>query len=208
LRSVPFSDSELNLATFITTEKLFTELTGASRYQAIDIQLNRGNQEKTVKDIRNLLAKNVIFLDQRQNNAEINQTFFTMAVFVYGFVAVIALISILNIINTMNTSVAAKTRYLGVMRAIGMSGDQMNKMLMAEAATYSLIGCLTGCTLGVILQRFMIKNLLTSFHMNWHIPLIQIIFIVIITLFVTVLSIISPLKRIKAGSISEVIGSL
>jgi putative ABC transport system permease protein len=49
----------------------------------------------------------------------------TAVLFIYGFVGVIALISILNIINTMNTSIAAKTRYLGLMRAIGMSGPQL-----------------------------------------------------------------------------------
>ncbi|MCR4431841.1 MAG: ABC transporter permease [Tepidanaerobacteraceae bacterium] len=146
--------------------------------------------------------------DARQKNAELDQAFLTMAVFVYGFVAVIALISILNIINTTNTSVASKTRYLGVMRAVGMSGGQMDKMVLAEAATYSLTGCLAGCVLGVMLQRALIADLLSSFRIVWRFPLAQIILIWILTLLVTALSVISPLKRIKARGISEVIGSL
>lgn len=208
LRSVPFNDSKLNLATFIATEKLFTELAGESPYQIIDIQLKKRNQEQTVKEIKGMLDSSITLHDARQKNAELDQAFLTMAVFVYGFVAVIALISILNIINTMNTSVASKTRYLGVMRAVGMSGAQMDKMVLAEAATYSLTGCLAGCVLGVMLQRALIADLLSSFRIVWRFPLAQIILIWILTLLVTALSVISPLKRIKARGISEVIGSL
>ncbi len=155
----------MNLATFITTEKIFTELTGVSSYEVIDIQLDSRNQEQTISEIKAIAGGAIAFLDARQKNAEIDQTFFTMAVFVYGFVAVIAFISILNIINTMNTSVAAKTRYLGVMRAVGMSGAQMDKMVLVEAATYSLTGCISGCILGIALQKMLIENWLTRFQM-------------------------------------------
>jgi len=208
LRTVPFNDSKPSVTTFITTEKLFTELTGKSAFKIIDLQLNKTGQEQTVSEIRSTLDSSVSFNDQRQKNAEITQAFVTMAVFIYGFVAVIALISILNIINTMNTSVASKTRYLGVMRAVGMSGAQMDKMVLTEAATYSLTGCFAGCILGMMLQRMLIANWLSSFHIVWRFPLTQIVLIWIITLLVTSVSVISPLKRIKAKGISEVIGSL
>ncbi|MBU7006042.1 ABC transporter permease [Phosphitispora fastidiosa] len=208
LRSVPFSDAELNLATFITTEKLFKELTGESSYEVIDIQLNERGQEQTISEIKGIAGSAAAFLDARQKNAEMDQTFFTMAVFVYGFVAVIGFISVLNIVNTMNTSVAAKTRYLGVMRAVGMSGAQLDKMVLTEAVTYSLTGCIAGCILGVILQKVLIENWLTRFQVTWEFPLVQIILILIITFVVTAFSVIGPLKRIKARGIAEVVNSL
>jgi len=131
-----------------------------------------------------------------------------MAVFIYGFVAIIALISVLNIVNTMNTSVAAKTRYLGIMRAVGMPGDQLDKMVLAEAATYSLTGCLAGCILGIVLQKALIESGLSHFHIIRKFPLVQVIIILILVLLITVFSVTSPLKRIKAKHISEVVHSL
>ncbi|NPV43386.1 MAG: ABC transporter permease [Firmicutes bacterium] len=208
LRTVPFSSRELALTTFITTEKLFTELTGQSTFKAINIQLNRKDQEQTVQAIKKVAGERITFHDERQMHKEIDQAFFTIAVFVYGFVAVIALISILNIINTMNTSVALKTRYFGIMRAIGMTGDQLDKMVLAEAAAYTLTGCITGCILGISLQRVLITYRLSSFHIVWKLPFVQIILVLIITVLIAVLSVISPLKRIKAVGISEVINSL
>ena len=149
-----------------------------------------------------------MFHDYRQKNAEVDQTFLTMAVFIYGFVAVIALIGALNLINTMYTSVVAKTRNLGIMRAIGLSGDQLNKMVLVEALTYCIIGYIAGCILGIALQKALIYNSLPRLTATWTFPLIQILVILIVILIMTIISIINPLKRIKAKRISEVIGSL
>ena len=208
LRNVPFNDSKPSVTTFITTEKVFTDLTGESTFKIIDLQLDKSGQEQTVSEIRSMLDSSVALNDQRQKNDEATQAFMTMAVFIYGFVAVIALISILNIINTMNTSVASKTQYLGVMRAIGMSGAQLDKMVFVEAATYGLMGSIAGCILGIVLQKTLITILLSQYHITWEFPSIQIGFILITILLVTVVSIISPLKRIKEQEISKVIGSL
>ncbi|MCG9969893.1 ABC transporter permease [Pelotomaculum terephthalicicum JT] len=205
LRTVPFDSKELTLTTFITTEKLFTELTGGSAYKIIDIQLDRRNQEQAFQAIKSLAGNSITVLDARQKNAEIDQTFLTMAVFIYGFIAVIALISILNIINTMNTSVASKTRYLGVMRAVGMSNAQLSKMVLCEAATYSLTGCLAGCVLGIMLQKALVANWLSTFHIIWQFPIAEVVLIFILTMLITFFSIISPLRRIKAKSVSEVV---
>ncbi len=210
LSSVPFSDSQTSLTTFITTEKLFTELTGDSTFKIIDMQLDKLGQEQTISEIKNVIDPSITLSDQRQRIAENDQTFLTMAVFVYGFVIVIALISILNVINTMNTSVASRIRYLGVMRAVGMSGAQLDKMVLTEAVTYSLTGYIAGCVLGIVLQKALITTLssISAFHIPWEFPSLQIGLILIVILLITMISIIGPLKRIKAQGVSEVIGSL
>lgn len=208
LRSVPFSDDQLNQTIFITTEKLYTEITGDSTFDIVDIQLNHGNQEETVASIKNIIGGNVKFMDARQKNAEASQAFLTMALFIYGFVFVIALISILNIVNTMQTSVSAKTRYLGVMRAVGMSGKQLNRMIVSEATTYSFAGSLAGIILGTFLQYVLITKLLPNAHMTFSFPWFQLLLIVGVVLLVTLLSVVGPLKRIKAKGISETIGSI
>lgn len=208
LRTVPFNDPEPSVTTFITTEKTFTELTGESAFKIIDVQLDKSGQEHTVNEIRNMIDNSVSLSDQRQKNSEANQAFMTMAVFIYGFVIVIALISILNIINTMNTSVASKKQHLGVMRAVGMSGPQLDRMVFTEAATYSLLGSIAGCILGIALQKTLITNLLSAYHIIWRFPSVQIGLILVVILLVTAISVIGPLKRIKAQGVTEVIGSL
>lgn len=61
LRKVPFADSKANLATFITTEKLYTEITGDKTLDVIDVQLKKNNQEQTVSQIRNMAEPILLF---------------------------------------------------------------------------------------------------------------------------------------------------
>ncbi|MPL97783.1 hypothetical protein SDC9_43978 [bioreactor metagenome] len=131
-----------------------------------------------------------------------------MAVFVYGFVAVIAFISILNIINTMQTSVSSKTRYLGVMRAVGMSGRQLGRMIAAESAAYCVVGAASGCVLGMLLQKALIKYFLTSAKVVWHFPLTEVVLVFVVCILVAGISILRPLKKVRGMAISEAIGSL
>ncbi len=207
LRSVPFSDSSLNLTTFITTETLYTEMTGDSGFDVIDIQLKSQNQKETVNIIKEMAGTNITFSDLRQKNAEAAQAFLTMAVFIYGFVLVIALISILNIINTMQTSVSARISYIGVMRAIGMSGSQVYKMIISEAGAYGIAGCVAGEITGVLLQKFLIAGLLSGAHMTWKLPVAQMIIIFILILTVVLFSVTGPMKKIRTKGIPETISS-
>lgn len=204
LDSIPYSTDTLSMTTFITTEKLFKEVSTDTLYQSVDIQLNAKNQEQTVSQIQEMIDETITFHDKRQLNTEADNAFMTVAVFIYGFVGVIALISILNIINTMNTSIAAKTKYFGTMRAIGMSGKQLNKMVLSQAITYSLTGCIAGCILGIFAQ----KKLLDFLAVTWTFPLWQVLLIIVICILTATLSVISPLKRIKDKGISENITSL
>ena len=202
--SAPYSIDELTMTTFITTERLFKEVSNDTLYKTIDIQLDDKNQEQTVGKIQGIIDRSVTFHDKRQLNTEADNAFMTVAVFIYGFLGVIVLISVLNIINTMNTSIEAKVNYLGTMRAVGMSGKQLNKMVLAQAITYSLTGCITGCILGIFLQ----KKLLNILGTDWTFPIWQLILALLICIITAAISVIGPLKRIRSRSISESITSL
>lgn len=175
------------------------------KYSTIEMQLNSKNGDETIKNIQGMIDSSITFHDLRQFNSEAKNAFITIAVFIYGFVGVIVLISILNIINTMNTSIESKRRYLGVMRAIGMSGNQVSRMVLTEAFVYSLSGCIMGCGFGVLLQRVLISLLLIP---GWKIPLLQIILIFICYISISIFSVINPLKRINANAISEVVAAV
>ena len=72
--------------------------------------------------------------DKRITNSESQSSYYTGAVFIYGFLIIIALITVFNIFNSMNASVASRTRQYGIMRSIGMGANQLYKMIAAEAS--------------------------------------------------------------------------
>ncbi len=196
------------VGTAICSESLFYDLTGQSDYTIIDIQLNRGADDADVESLYQLAGSEMIFSDQRMKNAETKGVYFSAALFIYGFLAVITLISIFNIINSISMSVSARMQQYGAMRAIGMSSRQLVYMVSAEAVTYTLVSILLGCGAGLLVNRQLYIWLVTSrWGISWYVPFSAMGVIVLVMIFSTVLAILGPAGMIRKLSIVDTINA-
>ncbi|WP_300803298.1 FtsX-like permease family protein [uncultured Acetatifactor sp.] len=205
-----------SLGYIICSEELFTESVGAVGYAAIDIQLGGGGRpledgkaadsDGTVSAIRSLLPADCTLADKRLSNEESQSSYYTGAVFIYGFLIIIALITVFNIFNSMNASVAARTRQYGVMRSIGMGTGQLYRMIAAEAATYAVLGCIAGCVLGLPLNKMMFQFLIADkWGIGWQLPAPSLALIVILCFGSAALAIRRPIRKIRRLSIVDTI---
>ena len=206
LSSTNASSEAGSLGYIICSEQLFTESIGGLGYSAVDIQLAGSSTDETVSAIRSLLPSDVSIADKRLSNSESQSSYYTGAVFIYGFLLIIALITVFNIFNSMNASVAARTRQYGVMRSIGMGAGQLYKMIAAEAATYAVLGCVTGCVLGLPLNKMMFQFLIAD---KWgttsQLPVASLLLIVMLCFGSAALAIRRPIKKIGQLSIVDTI---
>ena len=129
---------------------------------------------------------------------------------VYGFLGIIMLVSVLNIINNVSMSVSARTKQYGVMRAVGMDGYQILKMIAAEAVTYAICGCVAGGIIGLSVNKFLYKKLITDHfpYAIWNIPVSSLFIILLFVIFATGISIYGPVNRIRNISVTETINEL
>lgn len=207
LSDTPF-DREDGVETVICSERLFKDLTGETGYTIIDVQLKKGADDDTVSKIRNLTTLQMKFSDQRQKNEETKATFYSFAIFIYGFLLLIAAITVFNIINSINMSVTSRMNQYGVMRAVGMSGKQLHHLVFAESSTYAVCGCLMGCILGLPLYRIIYRSMITSrWGLEWELPIIPLVVIIVIAVGTTILSVISPVKKINEMDIVNVVNA-
>ncbi len=205
-----------SLGYIICSEELFTESVGAVGYATIDIHLGGGGRpledgkaadsDGTVSAIRSLLPADCTLADKRLSNEESQSSYYTGAVFIYGFLIIIALITVFNIFNSMNASVAARTRQYGVMRSIGMGTGQLYRMIAAEAATYAVLGCIAGCVLGLPLNKMMFQFLIADkWGIGWRLPAPSLALIVILCFGSAALAIRRPIRKIRRLSIVDTI---
>lgn len=186
------------------SESVFTSLTGITDYKVIDVQTNTDVSEQ----VRNLLTSDMKLLDYQQHNNEVRTGYYAVAVFVYGFLMVIAFVALFNIINTINSSVSSRMNNYGVMRAVGMSGKQLKKIITAEAAAYAITGSIAGSILGLWLHRLFYGILVTpNWGAVWQPPLVVLAAIILATLLTTFLAIISPAKEIERMSIVNIVNA-
>ncbi|NLG03752.1 MAG: ABC transporter permease, partial [Clostridia bacterium] len=208
LSTSPFDNPE-GIPTVICTEETFTQLTGKQEYAVIDIQLNNEITEADVTSIRNLAGANNLFSDRRESNRETVGTYWAFTILVYGFLAIIAMITVFNIINSISMSVSAKIKQYGAMRAIGMGEKQLLKMITAEALTYAISGCFTGCILGIPINQFLYKKMITNYWGNsWELPGEAIIVIFLLVFIASAAAVQIPSKRISAMTITDTINEL
>ncbi len=207
LAASPF-DGGPGTQTVICSEKLFRELTGVKGYTIIDMQLAKNADDDTISWLRSLTTAQMAFSDQRQSNEEARAAFYSFAIFVYGFLLIIASITVFNIINSINMSVAGRMNQYGVMRAVGMAGRQLYRVVMAESGTYTVYGCLAGCILGLPLHRLIFYSMITSrWGLPWQFPYAALAVIIGIALITTLLSVIGPVKKLNKMDIVNVVNA-
>ena len=190
----------------VCSEPTFIEIVGDSGYAAIDIQLSGSGDDETISAIRSLVPADSSVSDKRLANSEAQSSYYTGAVFIYGFLIIIALITVFNIFNSMNASVASRTKQYGIMRSIGMGANQLYKMIAAEAFTYAILGCVIGCVLGLPLNRAMFQFLIADkWGIEWTIPISSLLLIVLLCLISAAIAIRRPMKQISKMAIVDTI---
>ncbi len=193
----------------ICSQETFARLTGEENYSMIGIQLSRQAADETVKQINSLVGSDVIFTDERQRNQEDANTYLAVKFLLYSFMAIIAMITLFNIINSISMSVTARIKQYGAMRAVGMDGEQLTRMIAAEAFTYAVSGLIVGSGTGIVLSRFLYVKLVTRyFGSQWSLPVVLIAIIVVFDTVSAAAAVYAPAKRIRNMPITATINEL
>ena len=206
----PFSNSGQTNGEIILicSEETFTRLTGVEGYAILDVQVTKSATDEEVASIEELAGDQYSFTDRRDEGDR--STFWAFSLFIYGFLAIIALITVLNIVNSISMSVSARIKQYGAMRAVGMGGRQLTRMIAAEAATYAFTGCIVGCAAGLPLSRLLYNRLITTNfpYYTWSIPVPALLIILLFVIGATITSVHAPAKRIRGMSITDTINEL
>ena len=210
LKYSPFSNSGRTNGEIILvcSEETFTRLTGEQDYAIIDIQVKKSATDEDVSAIHDLIRGKYEFQDRRDEGDR--STFWAFSLFIYGFLVIIVLITVLNIINSISMSVSAKTKQYGAMRAVGMDGWQLTKMIAAEAFTYALLGCMIGCVVGLPLSKFMYDKIITTHYpyYTWSVPVQALLIIMLFVVGATIVSVYAPSKRMRNMAVTDTINEL
>ena len=210
LKYDPFSSDGLTHGevTLIMSGETFIRLTGITGYSLISVQTTGNVTEEDVEAIRAAAGEDCVFSDRRDQNT--SGTYRAFAACVYGFLFVITLVTVLNIVNGISMSVSARTKQYGAMRAVGMDGRQITKMIAAEAFTYALSGCAAGCAAGLFISKWLFDVLIAAHfaYAVWELPVNSLLVILLAVILAAVLAVWAPAGRIRKLSVTETIGEL
>jgi putative ABC transport system permease protein len=126
---------------------------------------------------------------------------FVINVFTYFFVIMISLIAVANVFNTISTNISLRRRELAMLRSVGMSDRDFQKMMNFECAFYGMRTLLFGIPIAGILSWLIYFVMVTAervdnfkFVFPWDSIGIS-VFGVFFVVFITMLYAISKVKR-------------
>ena len=124
--------------------KIFKDEKRYSAYYKIkDASKVKTQIEESLKDYKKYFISNV---QERYNNEKHLITL--VAIFLYGFIIIIILIGVTNIINTITTSMELRKQEFAILRSVGMTNKEFNKMIRLETLFIGIKSLFFGIPLG------------------------------------------------------------
>ena len=131
--------------------------------------------------------------------------FTILSIFSYGFIIVITLIGMTNIFNTLTTSVELRKREFAMLKSVGMTTKEFNKMIRLESLFMGIKSLIYGLPIGTVLSFVLLKLLSRSVSIQIKFPIMQ-IFLATMGVFILLFMIMNySVKKINKQNIIETI---
>ncbi|CAM5499870.1 ABC transporter [Streptomyces spiroverticillatus] len=105
-------------------------------------------------------------------------------------------IAALGVAATLMLGVDERTREIGMLRAIGLSGDQLRSMLTLEAVLLSLTGAVAGTALGLVYGWLAGRSVTQSYGFQ-HTPALMIVGLLGVTVLIGLTAAVLPARRVR-----------
>lgn len=159
-------------------------------------------QSEGITSNYNLYNANEIF-EQNRNIV------FVVDVFTYVFVFMISLIATANVFNTISTNIKLRRREFAMLRSVGMSDRDFNKMMNFECAFFGMKTLLFGVPIAVLFSWLIDKGMVAGgaeigFIFPWAsliISALGVFFLVFITMLYATRSIKKKISSTPFGTI-------
>lgn len=119
-------------------------------------------------------------------------------VFAYGFIVLISLISAANVFNTISTNIALRRREFAMLKSVGMSKKDINKMMNFECLLYGAKALLFGLPVALVINYLVYRVVSDGLTIGFTIPWAAIaiaVFSVFAVVFVTMIYSMQKIKK-------------
>lgn len=157
---------------------------------SVEMFIDSSNPDKLQDEIDKLLVTEEYNLNNMAKSArEMNSLYTLIAIFLYGFIAVIALIGITNIFNTITTNMELRSREFATLKSVGMTKKEFNRMIRLESFFYGMKSLLIGLPIGILLSYLIFKaltsgTLVIKYQLPWGGIIISILAVFILIFFI------------------------
>ena len=128
-----------------------------------------------------------------------------VAIFLYGFITVISLIGVTDIFNTITTNMILRSKEFAMLKSIGMTKKEFNRMIRLESIMYGLKALIIGIPLGILGSYFIYKAFALDTDFGYSLPIVPIIISIVFVFIIVGITMKYSLNKINKQNIIETI---
>ena len=158
----------------VISDDLFNEnFVAALNTDAIYVQTK--DVKKLIEEVKDL-EKNYADVKIYESNIEesvkaMKAMLLICSIFLYGFITVISLIGITNIFNTITTNMNLRSKEFAILKSVGMTKIEFNKMIRLESIFYGFKSLVIGIPLGIVGSLLIFEALGGAFEIEYEYPI-------------------------------------
>lgn len=198
--------STLNEGSVLVSEDYFKKLFAEDNdYTTRVVVIDSVDPANTVEYIHNLGIENLDVFNVNEQKEQINAVVLIVAIFAYGFIIVISLIGITNVFNTINTNMRLRSKEFAMLKSIGMTKKEFNRMIRLESLFYGLKSLLIGVPLGLLGGYAIFKATGNTIMLDYSFPTMAVLISIVFVFFVVWLIMKISISKVNKQNIIETI---
>ena len=165
----PFSLKTYDMPFLVVSDQVYEKIFDTNivmfYYEASDAAKLQDNIEKMLGDSE----YNLVNISEQVEM--MNNLYTLVAIFLYGFIIVISLIGITNIFNTITTNMELRKKEFAMLKSIGMTKKEFNRMIRLESLLMGLKALIFGIPIGITLSYLIFKVLNEDNMLIYKLPI-------------------------------------
>ncbi|MBP5781080.1 MAG: ABC transporter permease, partial [Clostridia bacterium] len=172
----------------------------------VNIFFKTDNSDKLQNEFEKHMQGISYRLTNNDENYRQSNNFYTLiGIFLYGFIIVISLIGVTTVFNTITTNMELRKPEFAMLRSVGMTNREFNRMIRLESLFMGVRALLFGIPIGLVLSYLIYFFLVKEAGIPFKVPFLAII-IAVAAVFVMIFMIMAySMGKIKKQNIIETI---
>ena len=191
-------------------KEVFGEDVENSSYMLSNLLINSKHPQELENTLNDLIKVNTKYTGLEVTNYDTyidqqRRMVLVVKIFLYGFISVITLIGVTNIFNTITTNMILRSKEFAMLKSIGMSKKEFNKMIRLESIMYGAKSLLIGIPLGILGSYGVYKAFAQGVGVGYMIPYPAIIISIVFVFIIVGITMKYSLNKINKQNIIETI---
>ncbi len=141
------------------------------KFAPVEVSIQSNSTDDLIEELENLKLEDIGYSNLEESARAEKAMALVIKIFLYGFITVITLIGVTNIFNTITSNMELRQKEFAMLKSIGMTKKEFNRMIHLETIFYSSKALVYGIVMGILGTFGLYKAFSVKIQTGMYLPL-------------------------------------